>query len=271
MSRETTGDGAQDWIYVCEDSVEGVLSGIYDAWASRHGHEHNRIEVCGLREDMNFRLFTEEVYVETSEEKSEKVLRSIYQKISAEAAGRVLRVLWSDAPDKGDTVYRFLIAGFREGARTINKLTEPCVMRMMEMVRNYGNELHLVIGFLRFHESENGSLFALYRPKNDILPGLMAHFSDRMSMENFVIIDEKRGKAGVHMAGQVWYVRELLAEELEVFRRMAQKGDDYQNMWKVFFKTTEITERHNDSSQKNHCPLWYRDYMVEFMGVDNLR
>ncbi len=36
----------------------------------------------------------------------------------------------SDAEDKLDTIYRFMVAGFRYGAHVVDFLQEPVVMRM---------------------------------------------------------------------------------------------------------------------------------------------
>lgn len=252
------------WKYICEDSVEGILSGIFDAWTSGHGHANNRIEIAGKQEDNNLCLFEQEVYVIAREDKSERVLRGICQKISPVAADWILRALWSDSRDKGEVVYRYLIDGFREGRRILQQLTNPWAMRLLELTRNYGNELHNMLGFLRFHEAAGGSLFAVHSPKGYILPGLMAHFEDRLSVENFMIVDVKRGLAGIHPVGQRWFVRELLSEELQKFQLMEKEADDYQQLWKTFFQTMEITPRHNKRCQDSHCPVWYRDYMVEF-------
>ena len=56
------------YIYRCEDSAEGVFAAVYDAWASGHSHEENRIEVRG-EWDESF-LFAEYIEVTPDAEKS---------------------------------------------------------------------------------------------------------------------------------------------------------------------------------------------------------
>ena len=34
-------------VYMCEGSFEGILCGVYDAWMSKKGHEHVRLELEG--------------------------------------------------------------------------------------------------------------------------------------------------------------------------------------------------------------------------------
>ena len=64
------------YIYQCEDSVEGILTGIYDAWASVHSHEENCIEVRGAGWEMPL-LFAEYTEVVPDAEKSEKYFREL--------------------------------------------------------------------------------------------------------------------------------------------------------------------------------------------------
>ncbi len=43
---------------ICEDSLEGIFTGIYEAYAFREGHEHIHLQIG---EEENLRLFAEYV------------------------------------------------------------------------------------------------------------------------------------------------------------------------------------------------------------------
>ena len=45
---------------ICEDSIEGVFTGIYDAYAFREGHKHLHIQIG---EEENFRLFASYLHI----------------------------------------------------------------------------------------------------------------------------------------------------------------------------------------------------------------
>ena len=49
-------------IFQCEDSMEGILTGVYDAWASRVGHDRVKLEAGP---DHEMELFSEYRRVET--------------------------------------------------------------------------------------------------------------------------------------------------------------------------------------------------------------
>ncbi len=253
----------QKYIYRCEDSAEGIFTAIYDAWASVHRHEENRIEVQteGWQEAI---LFAEYIEVVPDAEKSEKVQRSVRLRISEEAYEMVMKAVLSREPDKGEVIYRFLIYAYREGARACTSYGNPWVMKLFAAVRNYDNESHHLKGFLRFDEQDNGLLLARYAPKNNVLGDLMEHFSDRMNGENFMILDEKRRIVGVHKSGVPWLVYRLTPEEYRLFSEVYKEEDSYAALWKIFHRSVAITQRENLSLQRNNLPLRFRPYMTEF-------
>jgi len=251
------------YIYRCEDSAEGILTGIYDAWASVHRHEENRIEVRGKGWETPF-LFAEYIDVVPDAEKSEKVQRSVRLRISEEAYGMEMKTLLSQDPEKGEVIYRFLIYAFREGSRACRSYGNPWAMRLFEAVRNYDNESHHLKGFLRFDEQENGLLVARYAPKNNVMGDLMEHFADRMNGESFVILDEKRYIAGVHRPGASWFIYRLNKEEYRSFFEAYAEEDTYAALWKIFHRRIAIAERENAALQRNNLPLRFRPYMTEF-------
>lgn len=250
------------YIYRCEDSAEGVFAAVYDAWASGHSHEENRIEVRG-EWDESF-LFAEYIEVTPDAEKSQKVQKTVYEKISAEAYDMVMKALLSEDSEKGEVIYRFLIYALKTGARACKSYGNPWTMRLFEIVRNYDNESHLLKGFLRFEERESGLLFAEFAPKNNILGDLMTHFSERLNTEDFIIYDKKRGLVGVHRKGFRWFVYHPEEAELRVLEDANEKTDAYGGLWRIFHRHIAIAERENRTLQRNNLPLRFRPYMTEF-------
>ena len=247
-------------IFLCEDSPEGIFTGIYDAWASRKGHSKVKLK---LNNEDTLEMFSEYVNVVPDAEKAEKVRRSVCQKICAEAWIRVFRAAMSEAETKADDIYRFLVGGFYYGPKVLKMLAEPAVMRIMELDRKVGNEAHYWKEFLRFDERENGILFARIHPKSNVISMITPHFADRLSGENFMILDTGRGIAAIHPAGQPWYMTTVPLEEVEHLLKV--KPDEYRDLWKSFYRAITIEARLNPDLQRNRMPLWYREYMTEFL------
>lgn len=248
-------------IFLCEDSPQGILCGVYDAWMSRLGHKNVKLMLEGA---YNYELFAEYRRVEVTAEKEEKVIKAIRTKISPDAFRYVYRTMLSCEPGKTEAVYRFLIYGFHLGRKVLDQLQIPEVHEVFRLNRAVGNEAHLLIEFLRFSQLPLQVLFAVIGPKHDVVSLLMPHFSDRLRGERFIIYDEKRKKAGIHTEGLHWYLLE--GEEAAFLDRLKEETDasEYSSMWKTFFHSISIKERENYVCQRNHLPLRYREYMTEF-------
>ena len=65
-------------VFECEDSSDGIFTGIYDAWASRLGHANVRLQLQGMH---TLELFTQYRQVVPDAGKAEKVARTIRRKM----------------------------------------------------------------------------------------------------------------------------------------------------------------------------------------------
>ena len=248
------------YIYQCEDSTDGILTAVYEAWAGRKGHSHVKLQIP--REGDTREFFAEYIPVSADPEKAEKVRRSLIRKISTEAWEMVFRASLSNQDEKADLIYRFLVGGFYYGAPVTRMMSEPVVMRMVELSRAVSNEAHEWKQFLRFDEQAGKILYACFRPKNHVLVSVASHFADRLSGENFLILDAGRSTAAVHPAGGQWYFAPLTeAKAEEIFSR---GPDEYRDLWRAFFDSIAIRERTNPKLQQSMMPLRYREYAPEF-------
>ncbi len=222
-------------IFVCENSIEGILTGVYEAWtaAKEIGHSHCKLETKMPRYALggteqknamentsqestcrNFELFSEYYEVEPDAEKSRKVTRTVCDRLGMYTYQEICKAIAAEAPDllyggnksekidKGDAVYKTIVTGFSMdcGEEVMTNLVNPYVSRTFELARRVNREIEHLLGFLRFKELRSGVLFSRIGPENSILPMLAPHFSDRLPLENFMIYDEKRGMFVVHRA-----------------------------------------------------------------------
>ncbi len=257
-------------IYMCEDSIDGIFTAIYDAWSSRYGHDNIRIQVRQTgSENFNMELFSEYIYVTGEEEKTEKVSKAVMNKISEEAFEMICHAALSDEAWKGDSIYRFLILGFSIGPAIVNHLNNDTVLNIFNMNRIVSNEAHHFLGFVRFTEGKNKILMSKIKPKNDILRLIAPHFADRLNLEDFIIYDEKRKTAVIHRSGFPWIY--TLADNLNLdrFDELSEQEENFRLLWKTFFNTIAIEERKNFKLQRNNLPLRFRSNMLEFSSADN--
>ena len=248
-------------ILLCEDSLEGILSAVYEAFVQKKRMPSFRdgdISIS-IGEEYNQTLFSTELLVETDLDKAYKTLSAIQRQISFRAYRQVLSALCHFAPDRGDAVFGFLIRGFAMGSRVTEDYANPYVMRVMEFSRKADNEAHNFCGFLRFHDMGR-FLYGEMEPKCNILPLIKDHFEDRYPNEHYMIFDQKRKYALLHRAyGESIFIK---SEELQI--HMEGYEDDFEKLWKGYFENIAIEARRNPRCQNTLLPKWYRKNMVEF-------
>lgn len=294
-------------IFVCENSIEGIFTGIYDAWAAAReiGHSHCKIEtlppdyeygsigrIDSVREDCrNYELFSEYITVRTNEEKVRKVTGTVCRRLGYPVYKELCRAIAAEAADllyggkdadydKGDAVYRTIVAGLamEHGEEVLTNLSNPYVARVFELTRRVGNEYLHWIEFMRFHELKNGVMFARIAPENHILAMMAPHFADRLPLENFMIYDERRGLFVIHRAGDpehpvpvenTWAIVQGEKPDEEAVTDYSDREEYYQELFTSFCHSIAIEARTNVKLQQQMLPLKFRKYMVEFEQFDD--
>ena len=86
-------------VFLCEDSVCGILTGVYDAWDSRLGHANVKL---ALKKGYQPELFTDCQEVGPDAEKANKVLRTLDRKMYLEDFEALYQALLSADDQKAD-------------------------------------------------------------------------------------------------------------------------------------------------------------------------
>ena len=135
-------------IFVCEDNVDGIFTGVYDAWASRLGHANVALRTAG---PANLELFFTYREVQTDPEKAGKVADTIRRKMGEESYEYIYQAALADAPEKADCIYRVLAVGLSSHTDSgtahhlMERLQEPNVCRVFELSRKVAREAHRYI------------------------------------------------------------------------------------------------------------------------------
>lgn len=256
-------------IFLCEDSIDGIFTGIYDAWASRYGHKN--IKLC-INDTITYELFSEYITVTPDSEKSKKVGRTIIARLGMEVYQDILQAVLAhddkkknEHPDKADCIYRTLLYGFSlaDGHRILQALGNPYIARVFELSRSTGNEAHHLLGFLRFQELENGVLFSAIHPKNQVISVLAEHFADRLPQEHFMIYDATYQIAAIHKAGSGYFLTDASNLNPDVITRLSPAEKEYQKLWCGFFDSIAIEARKNPKLQSQNIPKRFWKDTVE--------
>lgn len=257
-------------IYVCEDSLTGIFSGIYEVWKSKMTAEEAGLEVG---DSFERRLFCEYIFCKAEERKALVVIRMIQKNLGADVYEKISYALLSADRRKAEMVFRAMLEAKKLSRkdRLMEHLGNEAVRAVFGMYRQVANEAHHYKGFVRFRELKNKTLFAKIEPKHAVLPCIAEHFADRFPQENWVIYDKTHEVFLIHEKGKRYYFLQ---------QYMCMKGDsgsaqnitggfseeemDYEALWKEFVQSISVAERENRALQNQNLPLRFRTNLVEF-------
>jgi len=245
-------------VYRCEPSLESIFTAIYQAYEEKRVHEETILCLNG-----DPLLFAEDIIVVPDLEKTRKVMGTLNRRFGREDYLSLCRALASEDEECAQVVYRTVVQGLRgrcSRGHLFDNLADDYVHKAFTLARSVSTEIGHQMQFLQFQELDNGVLYSRIGPKYDVLIFLMPHFADRLSMENFMIYDEKRDQFGVHPAGKPWYL--LQGEEAEIQLSLSENEQRCQELFRQFCRTIAVEERRNLKLQRNMLPLRFRKYMV---------
>ena len=259
-------------VLLCEDSLEGVFTGIYKAYERKENHKECKVQAGQVN---NYELFAQYVEIKPEDELAGKVSRTICRDLGMEAYRAICQALAAEDDDKADAVYHTVVEGLKHHGKSSNgfgqaagsimgNLTNPYIRKVFELSRSTEFEIMRIKQFLRFKELENGILYAKVGPKCNILSFVAPHFADRLPLENFVIHDDKRQIFVLHPAKQDWFMTTGEHFNEEVTERFSQDEKQYEELFTHFCHTIAIKERKNLALQRQMLPIRFREYMVEF-------
>ncbi|MCQ4924329.1 TIGR03915 family putative DNA repair protein [Tissierella carlieri] len=240
--------------YIYDGSFDGLLTSIYEAYYRRED-----IEDIVPKDSMEENFLVQKVFISTDGEKSRKVYEAIENKISEEALKRVFYAYLSELPGHGITILKYLQLGFKFGPQVDLNLSNDIILKMDNINYKVGMEKHRMLGLIRFKQLENGILYSSVEPDYNIVGLLAPHFASRMRNENWAIHDVKRG------IGVLYNKKEWVIKDIEVTDSLMIKEDEeeYQELWKAYFKSIAIQSRINPKLQKRNMPMRYWKHLVE--------
>lgn len=240
-------------VYRYDGSYDGFLCCVFESFYAKE----DPVDI--ISDDEKQETLFDVKYIETDAQHAERVKRSIPLKISKDAEWMLQRAFLSCTDHKEMKMLNFIRLGYQVGAKLTKLTTNDAVSIIDKIVQFVGNEAHLSMEFLRF--SEFGEFLAAeITPKNNILPLMISHFSDRFPSENFVIYDNKRKLAFLHKEdGETEFIEGEIT-----FPDPDEKEDEYRRLWKHFYNVIAIEGRKNERCRKNHMPMRYWGNLTEF-------
>ena len=242
-----------DVVYRYDGTMQGFLCCVFESFRRRE-------LPCGIcsPEEGRLTLFPERE-IATDPARARRVLTGI-ERLGGGVRQRFMTAFLSTDPEKEQILLRYLRLAFATGRGVDRMLGDPDVAAAWQLERAVNGEAHHFLEFIRFEERD-GMLGAVIHPQNMVLPLLRPHFCSRLPDEAFLIYDATHGIAMLRRGNEVRYL------EMEDYdRETSPEEQQWQMLWKRFFRALTIEPRRNERCQRTHCPRRFWRDMCEMQG-----
>ncbi len=214
---------------------------------------------CVITSNTNFQLplDCEVVQIEYEKDKYERVCNKL-REVDKLAEGEIDCILRSSESSKEQAAFEYLKLIISGNKPARNMLAHPTVIRATDIIDRVKTEAHRFTGFLRFMETEQGVLYAPYAPDNDITDLITPHFTRRLKNERFVIHDTVRKYATIY-DGKNWISAEV--GEAQIY--LSQYEKVFENLWKKYYDSVNISSREHLKQMKGYMPVRYWKFLPE--------
>ena len=255
-------DGYQQAKETClmfDGSFDGFLCVVYDIY-------YYKITPLSIQTEEQLTLAENPQTVMTDNSRSWKVFSALKQKISQEAASKVYYAFLSYEQKRFMPIVQYIKLGFSVGHMVDSYLHEDYVRQVHKMANHAVKEAHLLFGFCRFEDTKQGVLYAQITPRNDVLPIVADHFTQRLMNEAWMIHDKARGQAAIYDGSG--FIITPVPKDINI--DYADGEENIQKQWLTFFHRIAIEARSNEKLQRQLIPLYYRKNMTEFTKLFEL-
>ena len=252
-------------IFIYDQTFEGLLSAIYDAYILKRFPDHLRGsgELAALAAPGAHQ-------VETRPDKIERVFRSVYRKLTRQGLQHVLLAWLSEEDGSEDLLFRYLCKVLDSGGQTEKDLGDPDVLAVWRLARKVARQVERYAGYVRFQKTGQGVYFAVIEPRHNLLPLLKRHFAGRLAGQAWAIYDAVRhyGVFWDKSGFRDFTINEALLCDGGLRPDLLAEGERLlQRLWQGYFAACAVRERLNTRRQQRCMPRKYWKYLPEKQPV----
>ena len=141
------------------------------------------------------------------------------------------------------------------------------ILRIAQVSKMVNREKHRMEAFTRFQLTKEAIYFATIEPDFNVLPLIASHFTRRYADQKWIIYDVKR-KFGLYYDLSKTEIVEIDFSDFAGDENTAKEifdpsEEQYQQLWKIYFKNVNIPSRRNMRLHLRHVPRRYWKYLTE--------
>lgn len=245
---------------VYDGTFQGFLTAVYEVYALKINDAR-----IWRSELYTPQLFGNEIQVETNDEKYQRVLKRLQNILGKDGVNALWKVTLSELPEYEIVLLGVIRHVLNTQQNVLTDYAHPQVLAMSQILKMIGRERHRMTAFVRFELATDGVYHATIEPDFDVIPLIAHHFKNRYADQQWLIFDVRRGYGIYYDLKRVLPVEPVTDTSTKpvISIEWSEEEQQYQELWKQYFKSTTIVSRKNTKLHLQHVPKRYWKYLTE--------
>lgn len=248
-------------IYVFDGSLEGLLTAIFEYF-------ERKPKSVTLQTEKIFQpdAFTDSLKIVNNRTKADRVWNGLQKRLDKQWRRKFYCAYLSELPEIFNALFHFSNYIFTHPAGAEKNFGNDDVLAISQIATKVEREKHRMEAFIRFQHTADGMFYCGIDPDFNVLPLIAKHFKDRYADQQWIIYDLKRRYGLFYDLLSVEEITiEMNAKNLKqpAIQQLSGTEELYANLWKDYFKSTNIESRKNTKLHVQHVPKRYWKYLTE--------
>ncbi|AEG99924.1 TIGR03915 family putative DNA repair protein [Lacinutrix sp. 5H-3-7-4] len=247
---------------VYDGSFDGFLTSIFVSFDLK-------LEKVNIVKSQFFQdsFFEEKETIITDKEKADRVWLGLKNKMKPIELSRMYYAFLSENSIVENTLFMAIKYVFKNKGNVASNFSNPYILQISKLSKNVSREKHRMEAFVRFKLTKDNIYFANIEPDFNVLPLISKHFKNRYADQKWMIYDLKRNYGIYYNLEKV----DVVTLEFDANYNPTQNSKaifsdaelEFQELWKNYFKSTNIASRKNLKLHQQHVPKRYWKYLSE--------
>ncbi len=247
--------------YVFDGTYAGFLCCVFESF------ERKETNISPVTSDV-FQpgMFEESRDIATAKEKAKRVQKGLQQHCGATALDFYKAFLSEDIA-AWRSIFNIIVAVFQQGNIILTNYGNGDVLYFSQTLKKVSRERHRMQAFIRFQKTTDGMYVAVVEPDFNVLPLVSDFCKNRYTDQPWLIYDAKRKYGLLYNKVAVCEVQLTPAEKNALTStaivELDEKEAAFAQLWKTYYKSTNIVARKNIKLHLQHVPKRYWKYLTE--------
>jgi probable DNA metabolism protein len=250
--------------YIFDGSYNGFLTCVFESFEFKDKDIQLLVEGQDATQTS---MFAESKTVITDLVKAKRVQTGLEKHLGKSVSKDFFRAFLSEDSKAWEASFYIICQIFSGKTSILQNFGDSKVLYFTQTLKKVSRERHRMKAFIRFSKSSDGLFYAVIEPDFNVLPLISSFFKNRYTDQDWLIYDVKRKYGLLYNKQSIVEVNLSLEEKTalttDTVITLDEKDLHFQNLWKSYFKSTNIEARRNMKLHLQFVPRRYWKYLVE--------